>query len=121
MRAFSYGAALALAVGFAALAQTSAAQQVTPPPSAGAPPASDATATATAFKAGMVVKDSAGATVGKIARVGKTAEGTAAVEVNVDGKTVNLAASTLTLSPSGTEAVSSMTKAEIKATPKSPS
>ncbi|MDP3747469.1 MAG: hypothetical protein Q8Q88_10530 [Phenylobacterium sp.] len=65
----------------------------------------------------MVVKDSAGVTVGTITRVGKTADGAAAVAVNVDvdGKTVNLASSTLNLSPTGDAAVSSMTKAQIKA------
>jgi hypothetical protein len=116
MRALLYGSALALSLGFTALAQ----QPQSPPPSASTPPASDANATASAFKPGMTVKDSAGATVGRIMRIGKTADGTPAVAVNVDGKTVNVAASTLSPGAGGNEVVSSMTKAEIKATPASP-
>ena len=115
MRALFYGSALALSVGVAALAQDPAS-----PPSARPPPASDANATASMFKMGMVIKDSAGATVGRIARVGKTSDGTAAVGVNIDGKMVDLATSTLSLSPSGTQAVSSMTKAEMKAARRTP-
>jgi hypothetical protein len=118
LRALICGSALAFSVGLAAHAQDPASQQVNPP-SATAPPATDANATATKFKAGMTVKDSSGATIGKIIKVGKTTtDGTAAVAVNIDGKTVNLATSTLTLSPTGDTVVSSMTKAQIKsATP----
>jgi len=121
MRALFYGSVLALSVGFAALAQDAASQPVNPP-SASAPPASDASATASTstFKTGMVVKDSAGFTVGTIARVRKAADGTASVSIAVDGKMVNLPGASLSLSPSGKQAVSSMTKAEIKAAPRTP-
>jgi hypothetical protein len=108
------GAALALSVGFAAQAQPPATQPANPP-SATSPPPADASATASMFKAGMVVKDNAGATVGTITQVGRTSDGTAAVAVNVDGKAVALPASALSLSPAGDAAVSSMTKAQIKA------
>ena len=114
LRALLCGSALALSVGLAAHAQDPASQQVNPP-SATAPPATDANATAAKFKAGMTVKDSAGTTIGKIIKVGKTTDGTTAVAVNIDGKMVNLATSTLTLSPTGGTVVSSMTKAQIKA------
>jgi len=106
--------ALALAVAFPALAQTPASQPVNPTPST-APPAADASAKTTLFKSGMVVKDSAGATVGKVTKVGKAADGALTVAVDVDGKTVDLPAATLSLSPAGDEAVSTQTKAEIKA------
>jgi hypothetical protein len=119
MRALLYGSALALSVGFAALAQPPASQS-NAPPSASTPPASDASATASAFKAGMTVKDSAGATIGRIVRVGKASDGTATVAVNVDGKTINVAASTLSPGSAGNEVVSSKTKAELKAAPGSP-
>lgn len=58
---------------------------------------------------------SAGETIGKITQVGKTADGTPAVAIDMDGKTVSLAASSLTLSAKGDEAVTSMTKAQIEA------
>jgi hypothetical protein len=105
---------LALAVAFPAVAQERAAQPANPTRSA-APPATDANATTTMFKAGMVVKDSAGATVGKITHVGKTGDGAATVAVNVDGKTVSVPVSSLSLNPAGDAAVSTMTKTEIKA------
>jgi hypothetical protein len=60
----------------------------------------------------MTVKDSAGATVGKIAQVGQTSDGTSAVSIATsDGRTVAVPASALTVS--GKQAVSSLTKAEI--------
>lgn len=114
-RALFCGALPALAVGFAAHAQTPESQPVNPPPSATSPPATDTSAATSMYKPGMTVKDSAGDTIGKITRVGRTADGTAAVAVDMDGKTVNLAASTLSLNARGDEAVSTMTKAEIKA------
>jgi hypothetical protein len=118
MRTLRYGAALALTVGFAAFAQTSASQPVTPP-AASTPPATDANATsAAALKAGMVVKDSTGITVGQIAKAGAAPDGT--VALSIDGKTVHVAASALSLSPSGKEVVSSKSKAELKAAPGSP-
>jgi len=108
------GAAVVLSASFAAHAQIPVSQPVNPP-SATAPPAADATATASAFKAGMVVKDSTGVTIGTITRVSQAVDGTAQVAVNVDGKTLTIAASTLSVSPAGDAAVSSMTKAQIKA------
>ena len=137
-RAFLYGAALALTLGFAAQAQDApqTAPDATPaapasepaaPPTAATPPAnpdptakgpadasSDVSATV-AFKAGQAVTDASGGAVGKIARVGKTADGTDAVEVDIDGKKVSLPASALSMSPTGNGVVSSMTKADILA------
>lgn len=133
-RAFLYGAALALTLGFAAQAQN--APQPTPdappasepaaPPTAATPANPDPTAkgpadassdvsATVAFKAGQAVTDASGGAVGKIARVGKTADGTDAVEVDIDGKKVSLPASALSMSPTGTGVVSSMTKADILA------
>ena len=66
------------------------------------------------LKAGMTVKDSSGAAVGKITKVGKSG-GAAAALVEVDGKTVVVMGSTLTVS--GGSATSSQTKAEIAASP----
>ena len=113
MRALFYGTVLALSFGCAALAQN---------PTANTPPASDAYATAptSMVKTGMVVKDSAGATIGNITSIRKAADGTATVAIAVDGKMVHLPGSALSLSPSGKQAVSSMTKAEIKAAPRPP-
>ena len=66
------------------------------------------------LKAGMTIKDSSGAAVGKITKVGKSG-GAAAALVEVDGKTVVVMGSTLTVS--GDSATSSQTKAEIAASP----
>ena len=113
------GASVATALGFAAQAQTMPApdQGATPPTAdqAAAPASADAASSA---KPGMLVKDSAGAAIGKIVQVGQTADGQSAVVVNVDGKPFTLAASVLT--PSGGGMVSSMTKAQIKAATKAP-
>ncbi len=101
---------LALSGGSAALAQT--------PPAKAAPPASAAAADASAttgFRAGLPVKDAQGAAVGTIARVIKTPDGATTYSVSVDGRNVNLPGSALTLSPSGAEAVSTMSKAQITA------
>jgi hypothetical protein len=81
-------------------------------PSAGGAP-STSSSPATELKTGMTVKDSAGATVGKIAQVGQTADGTPAVTIAISGgKKVAVPASALTVN--GHQAVSSMTKAEIE-------
>ncbi len=61
----------------------------------------------------MVVKDTTGATVGTIAQIGKTADGSAAVTVKVDGKEIGVLASALT--PSGSQAISTQTKAQLLA------
>ncbi|HEY1750723.1 MAG TPA: hypothetical protein VGG29_05640 [Caulobacteraceae bacterium] len=70
---------------------------------------------ASGLKVGMTVKDSAGATVGKITEVGQTSDGTSAVAISVDGKKAVVPASTLKLAEAGSEATSSQTKAQIKA------
>jgi len=109
---------LALSGGSAALAQTPAAKGAAAPPANAAPaptpPAADASAT-TGFRAGLPVKDSAGMAVGTIARVIKTPDGATTYSVSVDGRNVNLPGSALTLSPSGAEAISTMSKAQITA------
>jgi len=112
-----------------ALAGVAQAQPVNPSPApaapAATPPASSASPTAPAagvnasalaggFHAGMTVKDSQGATIGSIARVIKTPDGSTTYAVTVDGRTVNLPGSALSLSPMG-GAVSSMSKAQITA------
>jgi hypothetical protein len=130
MKAMLFGAT-ALALAGASFAM---AQPVTPPPAttpasppaaapvpaapapvAAAPPAADTSATASGFRAGMPVKDTQGAAIGSIARVIKTPDGATTFSVTVDGKHVNLPGNALTLSPSGTEAISTMTKAQIAA------
>jgi|RhiMetdeSRZDD1v2_1073273.scaffolds.fasta_scaffold2760476_1 hypothetical protein len=119
VRAFLCGSALALTFSFAAQAQDPASQKDKTPPAAEAA-GKDVTATSPTLKAGMVVKDSAGVTLGKISKLGKAPDGTEAAAVNVGGQTINLALSTLTVSPSGKEAVSSQTKAEIQAAAPTP-
>lgn len=107
---------LALSGGSAALAQTPPAKAAPSPPASAAPtpPAADASAT-TGFRAGLPVKDSAGMAVGTIARVIKTPDGATTYSVSVDGRNVNLPGSALTLSPTGAEAISTMSKAQITA------
>ena len=68
----------------------------------------------------MAVKDTTGAVVGSITQVGKTADGTPAVVVNIDGKPVGLPASMFTLAQNGSEVVSSATKAQIEAAAAAP-
>jgi hypothetical protein len=70
----------------------------------------------TGLRAGLPVKDASGAAIGAIARVIKTPDGGTTYSVTVDGRNVNLPGGTLTLSPSGAEAISSMSKAQITAT-----
>lgn len=110
IRALICGSALALAAGFAVQAQEPASKPADPPEAA----ASAASATAK-LKTGMTVKDSAGATVGKIASVGAATDASATVGLSVDGKTVEVPATTLSLNAKGDGAVSTQTKAEIKA------
>jgi hypothetical protein len=109
----------ALVAGQAVWAQppSSPSEPVSPTPSedeqAGDKP--DTRASTADFLPGMQVKDPSGLTIGTITRVGQTAEGATAVEVTLDGRTVNLSPSILTLDGSGRTASSSMTKAEILA------
>ena len=72
------------------------------------------TSTSSGLLVGMTVKDSSGATVGKITRVGQSGGAPAAL-VDVDGKTVILLGSTLRVS--GNSATSTQTKDEIAASP----
>ena len=106
------GAALALAAGVSAYAQPAPSS----PPPAAAPSAAPAgvPATAASLKPGMVVHDKAGGTVGTINRVGKTAAGEDAVEVNIDGSPVGLPANILIVAQNG-DVVSPVTKDQIKA------
>jgi hypothetical protein len=66
------------------------------------------------LRVGMTIKDSSGAAVGKITRVGQSGGAPAAL-VDVDGKTVVVLGSTL--SASGDSATSTQTKEEIEASP----
>lgn len=111
-------AILALSIGAAAQAQPR------PPPSQPISPTSpeeaqtgeqaDASVTAADFRPGMLVKDPSGVIVGRITHVGQTAEGETAVEVDLDGRRVNLSPNILSVDVSGSGARSSMTKAEIQ-------
>jgi hypothetical protein len=125
MRMLLCTAALSLSFGLAAQAQTPgaaapgtvnppAASPTAPAPSAAAPPAADASATTSPYKAGMAIKDAQGSSIGTIARVIRTPDGATTISANVDGRNVNLPASTLTLGADG-GAVSSMSKAQITA------
>jgi hypothetical protein len=119
-------AALALSAGAAVAQQKPPAQQVTPPvgtlpanpptlPAAPAVGAAVNASAATGFRVGLPVKDASGAQIGTIARVIKTPDGATTYSVSVDGRNVNLSGSKLTLSPTGAEAISSMSKADITA------
>jgi hypothetical protein len=115
-RAPFIGAALAVTFGCAAFAQAQTPDQPTPsatPPPAAVGTANDASATQGGLRLGMVVKDPTGAVVGTISQIGETPDGTASVLLNVDGKPIGVLASKLT--PSGDQAVISMTKAQVKA------
>src|ERR1700733_15505073 len=91
------GAGLAAALGFAAHSQTMPAPDQSDAQSPAGQPSADASApqsgsdTAAVAKPGMVVKDSAGATLGKVVQVGQTADGQSAVVVEVDGAPITLA------------------------------
>lgn len=89
-------------------------------PSATTPPASDTTATTTsAYKTGATIKDAQGQVIGTIAKVVKTPDGATTISAKIDGRTVNLPASALTVGADGT-VVSSMSKAQITASTKPP-
>jgi hypothetical protein len=87
------------------------------PPTASAPSAAGAdTADPTrGLKVGMPVTDSSGAAVGAISRIGRTADGTPAAELAVEGKTLPIALAALTLAPSGDHAVVAASKAQVEA------
>ena len=138
MRILLTGAALSLAAGLAQAqppATPPGSTEVNPPvsatspnppapsttaPSATTPPASDTTAKAgAAYKAGATIKDAQGQVIGTIAKVTKTPDGATTISAKVDGRTVNLPASALTVGADGT-VVSSMSKAEITASTKPP-
>jgi hypothetical protein len=113
--------ALSLALGLTAQAQTPAGQPVNPktpapPATAATAPsaAADTSASASAFRSGMTVKDAQGTTIGTISRVIKTPDGATTYAVSVDGRTINLPGSALSLGAAG-EAISSMSKAQITA------
>jgi hypothetical protein len=112
-------AAFALAFAGAAAAQNAAPNDAAP--AAAAPPTSVPAASADAadptkgLKEGMKVTDPSGAEVGAIARIGKTADGTAAAELSVGGKTLPISLANLSLAPGGDHAVVSATKAQIQA------
>jgi hypothetical protein len=120
--------ALCATAAVAADQQKPPALQVTPPagtvpanpptapmPAAPAGSAAVNAAATTGFRAGLPVKDASGAAIGTIARVIKTPDGGTTYSVTVDGRNVNLPGSALSLSPSGAEAISSMSKAQITA------
>lgn len=123
MRPLMLGAALSLTAALTVQAQTPpgdagpgtvnppAATSATPPAAAAAV---DASATTSPYKAGMVIKDAQGATIGTIARVIRTPDGATTISASVDGRNVNLPASALTLGADG-GALSSMSKAQITA------
>jgi hypothetical protein len=117
VRVLLCGAALSL-VALAAEAQPPASTAVNPP-AAAAPPAADTTATVSPYRIGMTIKDAQGMTIGTIARVIKTPDGATTIAATVDGRTVNLPASALTVGADGS-AVSSMSKAQIAASTKPP-
>jgi hypothetical protein len=108
------GAALAISIGAAAQAQYTAP---------GAPfaalkltPASLDSQVVSNLAPGMVVWDAAGAKVGIITHVGqRMPDGRPAVALSVDDKMVMVPASTLMVAEAGKGAISSVTKAEIKA------
>jgi hypothetical protein len=130
--------ATALVLSLGGLAQAQSAGSYASPPAGGAsptspdassPPASPdtsatpdtssspaaSTAAAQDFKPGMPVKDSSGAAVGTIKRVGQTPSGVAAAEVTVDGKPIVLALADMTLAPTKDHAITNKSKAEIQA------
>jgi hypothetical protein len=113
-------AALALSFAGAAAAQNAppadaAPAAATPPTSTPSAAAADAADPTRGLKEGMSVTDSSGAPVGTISRIGKTADGTPAAELNVEGKTLPIALAALTLAPSGDHAVVAATKAQVEA------
>jgi len=118
-------AAFALSFAGAAVAQDAAPRDAAPrdaAPAAATPPTSVPSASAAdpadatkGLKEGMSVTDNAGAAVGTIARIGKTADGTPAAELSVDGKTLPISLAALSLAPSGDHAVVAASKAQVQA------
>ena len=113
-------AALALSLAGAAAAQNAAPNDAapaaaTPPTSVPSASAADPADPTKGLKAGMPVTDSSGAAVGTISRIGRTADGQAAAELDVDGKTLALSIANLSLAPSGDHAVVAATKAQVQA------
>jgi len=116
-------AAFALTFAGVAAAQNAAPKDAapaaaTPPTSVPAASAADAADPTKGLKAGMPVTDSSGAAVGTIGRMGKTADGTAAAELSVNGKTLPISMAMLSLAPSGDHAVISASKAQVDAAAK---
>lgn len=130
MRMLLAGAALSLAAGLAQAQPPTTAppgdtsvnplNPAAPPATATTPPATDTTAlTGSAYKTGATIRDAQGQVIGTIAKVTKTPDGATTVSAKVDGRTVNLPASALTVGADGT-VVSSMSKAQITASTKPP-
>jgi hypothetical protein len=113
MKALLLSAGLALAIAGAAAAQDAPKAPDQKPTS----PAAAAAPGATALKAGMPVVDKTGAPIGTISRLMQLPDGRQAVGVTIDGKEIGLLVASLTVSPTGTQAVCAMTKAEILASP----
>ncbi|HTK35609.1 MAG TPA: hypothetical protein VL358_10045 [Caulobacteraceae bacterium] len=111
-------AAFALSISFAgaAAAQNDASPaSAAPPTSAPSASAGDPADPMKGLKEGMSVTDNTGAAVGTIARIGKTADGTPAAELSVDGKTLPISLAALSLAPSGDHAVVAASKAQVEA------
>ncbi len=116
MRTVLCGAVFALSLGGLAAAQSQAGPRGADPGAGAAPsPAAPAADAAQGLKPGMTVKDSTGATIGTINRIGHTSDGTPAAELNVDGKAVPMVLAALSLAPEGDHAVIALTKAQIQA------
>jgi len=116
-------AALVFSFAGAAAAQNAAPNDAapaaaTPPTSVPAASAADPADPTKGLKAGMSVTDNSGAAVGTIGRLGKTADGTAAAELNVNGKTLPISLAMLSLAPGGDHAVIAATKAQVDAATK---
>jgi hypothetical protein len=113
-------AAFVLSFAGAAAAQNAAPNDAapaaaTPPTSVPAASAADPADPTKGLKSGMPVTDASGAAVGTIGRLGKTADGTAAAELSVNGKTLPISLAMLSLAPSGDHAVVAATKAQVEA------
>ena len=108
---------ISLSAGLAAHAQDTASP-ASPPPSGAADSTAAAPSAASSLKTGMVVKDKAGAMVGTVSQVGQTPDGKAAAVLNVDGQPINVLASYLTVDPTGAQATSMYTKAQLQASAK---
>src|SRR5947209_3962769 len=99
-------AAFALSFAGAAMAQNDAAPAAaTPPTSVPSASVADAADPTKGIKEGMSVTDTAGQAVGTISRIGRTADGQAAAELNVSGKTLPISLANLSLAPGGDHAV----------------